>query len=199
MGNVVSNKQERERKRLIQDERERRERRRMKELGANGTETPIDEDDETSTVQESKADSTAVRKHASKIRSMSPAIRENGAGGLSSTLNGRGASPSRFNHNTQQQQSASSAKDSFLNYFFGKDGPGASSFNPSGGSGNALPHANIGRHVSQMSEPTFSQSIRTVEKPLRSPVLSLRPDEDFAMGLAKAPPFGADFVCFSLQ
>ncbi|KAB5580135.1 Dynamin central region-domain-containing protein [Coniochaeta sp. 2T2.1] len=178
MSNVVTNKQEKERKRLIQEERERRERRRMKELGANGTETPIEEEDETATAVDHKS----MTKHAKpSIRSMSPAIRENGA----STLNGRGTSPSRFN----QQQSVATAKDSFLNYFFGKDGPGSSSFNPQGN----LPHANIGRHVSQMSEPTFSQSIRTVEKPLRSPIQSLKPDDDFAMGLAKAPAFGADF------
>lgn len=187
MSNVVSNKQERERKRLIQEERERRERRRMKELGANGTETPIEEEEEPSVVTDHKADSVAGRKHAKgSIRSMSPAIRENGT----STLNGRSVSPSRHN----QQQQISTAKDSFLNYFFGKDGPGSSSFNPH--QGNNLPHANIGRHVSQMAEPTFSQSIRTVEKPLRSPIQSMKPDDDYAIGLAKAPPFGADFVRF---
>ncbi|KAH8905349.1 hypothetical protein BR93DRAFT_929593 [Coniochaeta sp. PMI_546] len=186
MSNVVTNKQERERKRLLQEERERRERRRMKELGTNGTDTPIEEEEETSTVVDHKHDSAAARKHAKgSIRSMSPAIRENGASGLSAALNGRGTSPSRFS----QQQSVSTAKDSFLNYFFGKDGPGSSSFNPPAN----LPHANIGRHVSQMSEPTFSQSIRTVEKPLRSPIQSMKPDDDYAMGLAKAPPFGADF------
>lgn len=185
MSNVVTNKQEKERKRLLQEERERRERRRMKELGTNGTDTPIEEEEETSTVIEHKHESAAIRKHAKgSIRSMSPAIRENGT---SAALNGRGTSPSRFN----QQQSISTAKDSFLNYFFGKDGPGSSSFNSQGN----LPHANIGRHVSQMSEPTFSQSIRTVEKPLRSPIQSMKPDDDFAMGLAKAPAFGADFVC----
>jgi len=189
MSNVVTNKQERERKRLIHEERERRERRRMKELGTNGTETPIDEEEETSTVTEHKIETAAARKHAkASIRSMSPAIRENGASGISAALNGRGVSPSRHN----QPQSVSTAKDSFLNYFFGKDGPGSSSFNPQQGN---LPHANIGRHVSQMSEPTFSQSIRTVEKPLRSPIQSMKPDDDYAMGLAKPPPFGADFVC----
>lgn len=181
MSNVVTNKQEKERKRLLHEERERREKRRMKELGTNGTETPIDEEEET--VTDLRTDSAAVRKHAKgSIRSMSPAIRENGA----STLNGRGTSPSRLS----QQQNISTAKDSFLNYFFGKDGPGASSYNQQGN----LPHANIGRHVSNMSEPTFSQSIRTVDKPLRSPIQHMRPDDDFS-GLAKAPPFGADFVC----
>lgn len=183
MSHVVSNKQDRERKRLIQEERERRERRRMKELGANGTETPIDEEDETSvTVTESKVETTApARKQAGKgFRSMSPAVRENGTG-VTGALNGaRASSPSRFN--------GINARDSFLTYFFGKDGA-------PGGAGALLlssHNANIGRHVSQMSEPTFSQSIRRQEdKPLRSPIQSLKPDDDF--GLAKPPPFGADF------
>lgn len=188
MSNVVSNKQERERKRLVQEERERRERRKMKEIGANGTETPADEDEEVSTVTE-KLEPTSIRgKHGSKnIRSMSPAIRENGtAGGINAALNGRSSSPSRFG----QQQQAATAKDSFLNYFFGKDGPGSQQAH------GPLHNANIGRHVSQMSEPTFSQSIRRQEeKPQRSPIQSYKMEEDYSMGLAKAPPFGADFVC----
>jgi dynamin 1-like protein len=187
MSNVVSNKQERERKRLLQEERERRERRKMKEIGANGTETPADEDEEVATVTE-KLESTTIRKHGSKnIRSMSPAIRENGtAGGINAALSGRSSSPSRFG----QQQQAATAKDSFLNYFFGKGGPGSQQAQ------GPLHNANIGRHVSQMSEPTFSQSIRRQEeKPQRSPIQSYKMEEDYSMGLAKAPPFGADFVC----
>ncbi len=64
MSNVVSNKQERERKRLIQEERERRERRRLKELGPNGTDAPA-EDEEEGTVTE-KTESIAIRKAAAK-------------------------------------------------------------------------------------------------------------------------------------
>jgi dynamin 1-like protein len=181
MSNVVSNKQERERKRLLQEERERRERRRMKELGANG-EAAAEDDDAVSTVAE-KLETTSIRKHGSKnIRSMSPAIRENG---VNAALNGRSSSPSRFGN-----QPPATAKDSFLNYFFGKDGPGAQPH------GNALPlsNANIGRHVSQMSEPTFTQSIRRPEeKPTRPPAMSIGQDDEYSAGLAKAPPFGADF------
>ncbi|KXX79749.1 Dynamin-related protein DNM1 [Madurella mycetomatis] len=166
MSHVVSNKQERERKRLIQEERERRERRRMKELGANGgADTPAEEEEETTATE--KGEGLMVRKAAGKApRSLSPAVRESAAGGIAATLNGtRSASPSRFNG-----PALGSAKDSFLNYFFGKDGaivPGA-----------PPPNANIGRHVSQSVEPTFTQSIRRPEeKALRSPVQTMRGDD----------------------
>lgn len=178
MSHVVSNKQERERKRLIQEERERRERRRMKELGANGTEAPGDEEEENAATEK---DALAVRKAPGKgSRSLSPAVRDPAAGGIAAALNGaRSSSPSRFNG-----QSVGAAKDSFLNYFFGKDGaivPGA-----------APPNANMSRHVSQSVEPTFSQSIRRPEeRTLRSPMQPIRADDnlDFA-GATK----GADLV-----
>ncbi|KAI1755038.1 Dynamin central region-domain-containing protein [Xylaria castorea] len=151
MSHVVGAKQERERKRIIQDERERREKRRLKELGANGTETPEDEEE---AIHE-KNDLTHSRKHLQKSsRSMSPAVRENGAGGIVATMNGvRSSSPSRFN-----SQPAGSARDSFLTYFFGKDGT-----NPPIGAGAPSP---LPRHVSQGMEPTFSQSIRRGEDKL---------------------------------
>jgi dynamin 1-like protein len=179
MSHVVSNKQERERKRLIQEERERRERRRMKELGANGTDTPADEDEDNAAAD--KTETMAVRKAAGKgSRSLSPAVRDTASGGIAAALNGaRSSSPSRFNG-----PALGNAKDSFLNYFFGKDGaivPGA-----------APPNANIGRHVSQSIEPTFSQSIRRPEeKALRSPIQPIRADDglDFT-GASK----GADLV-----
>ncbi|EHK98866.1 putative Dynamin-related protein DNM1 [Glarea lozoyensis 74030] len=75
MSNVVTNKQDKERKKLLQDERERRERRRMKEVGSNGLDTP--EEDEENGVE--KVENLAVRKQLHKgTRSMSPAVRENG-------------------------------------------------------------------------------------------------------------------------
>ncbi|KAI0430954.1 Dynamin central region-domain-containing protein [Xylaria sp. FL1042] len=151
MSHVVGAKQERERKRLIQEERERREKRRLKELGANGTEAPEEEEEAT----HEKIELAHPRKQLQKgSRSMSPAIRENGAGSLMSTMNGiRPDSPSRFS-----TQSAGNARDSFLTYFFGKDGTNQ----PTGaGAPSSLP-----RHVSQVSEPTFSQSIRRGEDKL---------------------------------
>ncbi|KAL2269918.1 hypothetical protein VTJ83DRAFT_2102 [Remersonia thermophila] len=177
MSQVVSSKQERERKRLIQEERERRERRRLKELGTNGTETPADDDDDTKSVID-KAETASLRKAPMKGgRSLSPAVtvRDGASGALAAALNGtRPASPSRFNG-----QSLGGAKDSFLNYFFGKDGamgPGGSPLNP-----------NMSRHVSQSVEPTFSQSMRRPEeKPLRSPALPLRQEDTADYNASKA-------------
>ncbi|KAI0379705.1 Dynamin central region-domain-containing protein [Hypomontagnella monticulosa] len=159
MSHVVSNKQDRERKRLIQEERDRREKKRLKELGANGTETPDDEEDATN----DRIDAVALRKQVSKgSRNMSPVL-ENGTSSIAAAMNmngGRSDSPSRFN-----PQAIGTARDSFLNYFFGKDGPQPSS---AAGAPSALP-----RHVSQGVEPTFSQSIRRSEDKLtHRPALS---------------------------
>ncbi|OTB01498.1 hypothetical protein M426DRAFT_25531 [Hypoxylon sp. CI-4A] len=159
MSHVVSNKQERERKRLIQEERDRREKKRLKEIGANGTDAPEDEEDPTL----ERSDSLQSRKHITKgSRSMSPAVRENGTASIAAAMNGGGRSnsPSRFN-----QQAIGSARDSFLTYFFGKDGPSQIS-----GAGAPSP---LPRHVSQGVEPTFSQSIRRSEEKLtHRPALS---------------------------
>ncbi|KAI0109616.1 Dynamin central region-domain-containing protein [Nemania sp. FL0031] len=164
MSHVVGAKQERERKKLIQEERDRREKKRLKELGMNGTETP-EEDEEAA---HEKNDSSHVRKHLPKgSRSMSPTIRENGTGSIAATMNGvRSNSPNRFN-----SQSVGNARDSFLTYFFGKDGTSQ----PSGaGAPSPLP-----RHVSQGAEPTFSQSIRRGEDklPYRPTSSLIREDE----------------------
>ncbi|KAH7326723.1 Dynamin central region-domain-containing protein [Stachybotrys elegans] len=152
MGNVVTAKQERERKRLIQEERERREKRRLKELGANGEGA----EDDADSVHADKPESLA-RKALKAPRSLSPTPTENGTSSLTAALNGhRPASPSRLNG-----QGIGGAKDTFLNYFFGKDGMQPNI--PSHLSGGAT------RHVSQSSEPNFAQSLRREEK------LSMRP------------------------
>ncbi|KAL0939414.1 dynamin-related protein [Colletotrichum truncatum] len=187
MSNVVSNKQERERKRLIQEERERREKRRLKELGSNGTEAPEEEEESTAT---DKADPTALRKQASKgARSLSPGVRENGTTGLNAALNGvRSASPSRFNG-----QGLGGARDSFLTYFFGKDG--ASPIGAAQGLSPA-PNSSIARHVSQTSEPTFSQSIRRTEDKvaLRAPAQSSAREDELDFNKPARPvDFGAPF------
>ncbi|KAI1192434.1 Dynamin central region-domain-containing protein [Nemania serpens] len=173
MSHVVGAKQERERKRLIQEERERREKKRLRELGANGTETP-EEDEEAN---HEKNDSSHPRKHLQKgSRSMSPAILENGAGSMVAAMNGvRSSSPSRFG-----SQPVGNTRDSFLTYFFGKDGASQ----PSGaGAPSPLP-----RHVSQGMEPTFSQSIRRGEDklPFRPTPPLLRDEES-----PKAAVFGS--------
>jgi dynamin 1-like protein len=151
MSHVVTARQERERKRLVQEERDRREKKRAKELVANGTEALEEEED----AAHEKGDPSHSRKHLHQgSRSMSPAVRENGTGSIMATMNGvRSNSPNRFN-----SQSVGNARDSFLTYFFGKDGMNQ----PSGaGAPSSLP-----RHVSQGTEPSFSQSIRRVEDKL---------------------------------
>ena len=192
MSNVVTNKQEKERKRLLQEERERRERKRQKELGGtNGAETP--EDDEENGIE--KVDILTHRpKHLHKgTRSMSPALRENGTGGIAATMNGvRSGSPPRFNG-----QAAGGARDSFLNYFFGKEGG-----LPSGGAGTGqgASSAQLGRHVSQSTEPSFSQSIRRQEERVhRTPAQQSRED-DYELGRAQRDydynsPFVSSLLC----
>lgn len=152
MSSVIQSRNEKEKKTAQLEERRKRERRRMKELGVNGAATP-EEDEE----QEDKVSNLPVRAQPTKAtRSMSPAYgaRENGNGG----------------------QGSGAAKDSFLNYFFGKEGglPQA---------GPPLPSAaSVGsRHVSHSTEPSFAQSIRRTEgRPNfmdRSPALPAFPSQ----------------------
>lgn len=151
MSHVVSAKQDRERKKLIQDERERREKRRLKELGVNGTEGGEEEDDV------SLVDGNGRRQITKPPRSLSPAVRENGPGSIGAALNGvRSSSPSRLNG-----QGLSNTRDSFLQYFFGKDGLSAMNTSPTNGQGH--------RQISQSSDANLPASIR------RGDNLALRP------------------------
>jgi len=71
-------------------------------------------------------------------------------------MNGlRGGSPPRFNGTA----AGGNTRDSFLNYFFGKDGglPGGAGLPLSASSAQ---NPNLGRHVSQSAEPSIAQSIR---------------------------------------
>ena len=178
MSNVVSNKQDKERKRLLQEERERRERKKHKELGTNGVDTPEDEEEGA----ERQIENLPQRKQLHKgARSMSPAIRENGVSGLAATMNGvRSGSPPRFNG-----QAAGGARDSFLNYFFGKDGGLPAGGAGGSGTGQSNQSSNLGRHVSQSTEPSFSQSIRRQEERVhRTPAQQSRED-DYELGRAQ--------------
>lgn len=190
MSHVVSNKQEKEKKKLLQEERERRERRRLKELGhLNGAETP--EDEEENGVD--KIDNLPHRKQIHRApRNMSPASRENGTSGIAATINGiRSGSPPRFNGQM------GGARDSFLNYFFGKDGP------PSGGVGvgqgsSSVHNPNLGRHVSQSTEPSISQSIRRQDDRTiyRNPAQQAKEDE-YELGRSqKDYDYNSPFVSF---
>ena len=117
MSSVVSSKQERERKRLIMEERERREKRRLKELNQNGVDGTVDEDEDGVSVVD-KGDAPTKKVNLKNGRSLSPGV--NGGGMGAATLNGlRSASPAPFNGQL------GGAKDTFLHYFFGKDGANA--------------------------------------------------------------------------
>ncbi|EPQ64464.1 BgtA-20839 [Blumeria graminis f. sp. tritici] len=153
MSNVVSNKQEKERKRIIQEERERREKRRHKELNLNEKEEPEVEDEKPEILS---------RNHAIMSgRSHSPGLRDNGTNAMIATMNGvNGAT--------------GGTRDSFLNYFFGKDGF------PVGATQSASLHnPNLSRHVNQSIEPSFSQSIRRQEERItvKSPAQTTQEDE----------------------
>ncbi|CAH0019372.1 unnamed protein product [Clonostachys rhizophaga] len=141
MSNVVSAKQEKERKRLIQEERERREKRRLKEIGANGTDG-VEDDEENAGSEKPVGNSRKSISLSKPPRSLSPPVLANGATRLSAALrdaDARSASPSRFH-----QQGLGNARDSFLNYFFGKDGIQATA------ASTPLPHRQIA-HVEPMS------------------------------------------------
>ncbi|KAF4553604.1 Dynamin central region-containing protein 3 [Elsinoe fawcettii] len=142
MSSVISDKEERQKKALLAEERRKREKRRQKELnGINGDgANDIAEEDEVDAHGE-KAGSLQIRHHVAKAsRSMSPAVR------ASALTNGSRAGAD------------GGAKDSFLNYFFGKDGTQAS-VGPLPSRDSAL-HPQQHRHVSQNIEPSFANSIR---------------------------------------
>ena len=161
MSSVIQNKQEKEKKAVAAEERRKREKRRMKELsgGMNGMETPEEEEETVADVK--SIHPLPHRGHAVKgSRSMSPAVgrnSENGHNNVTATMNGRPGSPPRF-----IGAAAGNTRDSFLNYFFGKEGglPSAGGINAVGGTAAAAAAGN--RHVSH-NEPSFSQSIRRGE------------------------------------
>lgn len=156
MSSVIQSKQEKEKKAAAAEDRRRREKRRMKELGGvNGTETPEDEEEVADEVR-SIHNLPTRGGHTKGSRSMSPAVgRENGIAGM---MNGQSGSPPRFN------AGPGNTRDSFLNYFFGKEsGMASSGAMHSAVGGTAAAAAAGNRHVSHNAEPSFSQSIRRGE------------------------------------
>ncbi|KAI9749482.1 MAG: hypothetical protein M4579_006853 [Chaenotheca gracillima] len=157
MSSVMKSKQDKERADTLAEERRKRERRKLKEAGSvNGV-----EGEEEGEGEEKETQRLAVR-HAKGSRSMSPAVRgmEGNQGNIASVMNGaRSVSPPRFGAGA-----SGSTRDSFLNYFFGKEGGMPSAGGP--GAGQGMSSATSGmthRHVSQSNEPSFSQSIRRGE------------------------------------
>lgn len=145
MSSVMQDRQEAQRRAVAAEEKRKRDARRKKELGLNGGETPEGVEGEEGE-ENAQTQNLPVRGHASKAsRSMSPAV----ANGIAGAANGRSTSPNR----SMSQSQATGPRDSFLNYFFGKDGglpPSGATPNPTGGH----------RHISANIEPSFSSSIR---------------------------------------
>lgn len=168
MSSIIQSRQDQERKAVLTEEKRKRERRRMKELGINGT--AAEEVDEPHA--ESKTQNLTIRGQSSKgNRSMSPNLGRTAENGITATLNGAESNPhAGFG-------TGNMSRDSFLNYFFGKDG-GVPSQGP-------LPPApqTQNRQHSQPAESSISQSLRRTE--MRSPIS--RP-EDFSV----LPDFGGD-------
>ncbi|OQO06390.1 hypothetical protein B0A48_08980 [Cryoendolithus antarcticus] len=144
MAAVMHDKQERERKSIQDAEKRKRDVRRKKELnGFHGPETPEDDVDDGPESQQN-AGALPVRAVArpKEARSMSPAIGRDGyrigqANGVGGTQGGAG-------------------RDSFLNYFFGKEhGPSAGPLPPATAASMAG-----SRHVSQNIEPSIAASFR---------------------------------------
>ena len=147
MSSVIQDKQEKEKKAVAIEERRKREKRRMKELGGvNGANTPEDEEEP---LEDSKTtQGPPIRNHAIQaVRSTSPAVGRTTENGIAGALNGNnaGQGPSR---------------DSFLNYFFGKDGNSPMSSSTTAAVGGTAAAAVGNRHVSHNAQPSFSQSIR---------------------------------------
>ncbi len=154
MSSVIQSKNEKEKKAAQAEEKRRRDKARMKQLGVNGTATPEEEEE-----QDDKPTNLAIRQHQRGNRSMSPAV-------------GR----DRENGTASYGQGANTARDSFLNYFFGKDGN-----LPAGGSPLPQPtNMAAPRHVSQSIEPSISQSMRRPERASfadpRSPIYPSHPN-----------------------
>ncbi|RMY12740.1 hypothetical protein D0868_02410 [Hortaea werneckii] len=171
MSSVMQDKHEREKKAAAADEKRKREQKRRKELnGVNGTETPEDED------EEHQQNTLPVRQaqKPKESRSMSPAIGRDG--------HRLGHAPSVSNGAT----GGGSGRDSFLNYFFGKE---------SGTTGNALPGQSPTstlpggqRHVSQNIEPSIAASFRRGDTRPAPPVSIQEPEEETAVGAEEGTP-----------
>lgn len=139
MSSVMQDKHDREKRVAAAEEKRKRDARRKKELnGVNGGEAPEEEEGEES--QSMMPIRNAVKSQQS--RSMSPAIGRDGQrlGHAASTSNG----------------AAAGGKDSFLNYFFGKENGGNASALPGQSASNNM----MARHVSQNIEPSISASFR---------------------------------------
>lgn len=165
MSSVVQSKQEKERKALAAENQKKRERRRLKEAGGvNGAATPEEDEEQQQQQAEEGLQNLSISRRGQKgSRGLSPHVGRANEHGVSAAVNGvQSQSQSPLGAGAQ---STGPARDSFLNYFFGKDGVQGSAQNQA----HQQPtHAS--RHVNHTAEASFSQSMRRSE--MKSPVLS---------------------------
>lgn len=158
MSSVMQDKHDREKKMALAEDKRRRDARRRKELnGVNGVDTPEDEEED----QHAGALPLRAGQRTKDVRSASPAMGRDGHR-ASHSMSGANGVPS----------SVPGGRDSFLNYFFGKENGTAAPLPGQTGAG-ALPSGPGSRHVSQNNEPSISASFRrgTDHRPLSMPEL----------------------------
>lgn len=155
MSSVIQNKQDQERKMMLADDRKKRERRRQKEMSSVNGAVPVTPEEEEDHSAELRSQNLGNRGQTSKnSRSMSPHVNKGQDSAITTTLNGVNTNPNTMFGATN------TTRDSFLNYFFGKDGMQSST---------PLPQPLIQqRQPNHLSEPSISQSIRRQD--LRSPM-----------------------------
>ncbi|KAL4983620.1 Dynamin central region-domain-containing protein [Aspergillus falconensis] len=114
MSSIIQSKQDQERKAALAEERRKREKRRIRELGGSNGNAPTHPEDEE---EQPEAKHLPIRTQSSKgTRTMSPHIGKTQETGITATLNGTHSNPpTTFG-------GANATRDSFLNYFFGKEG-----------------------------------------------------------------------------
>lgn len=166
MSSVIQSKQEKEKAAIAAENQKKRERRRLKEAGGvNGTATPEEDEEQLQQQQvEEKVQNLSVSRRQKGSRGLSPHVGRAAEHGIAAAVNGvqsQSQSPPRAG-----SQATGPARDSFLNYFFGKEG-GAPTSGPNQAQQQSSPGA---RHVNHTAEASFSQSIRRNE--MKSPVLS---------------------------
>lgn len=146
MSNVMQDRHEKEKKVVAAEEKRKRDARRKKELeGVNGTQ--VAEEDE----EEHQQQQLPVRnaRAAKETRSASPAVGRDGHRQSHSTGAANGA------------PAGGQGRDSFLNYFFGKESGQSQGALPGQSAAGGLPGGLGGsRHVSQNIEPSISASFR---------------------------------------
>lgn len=141
MSSVMQDKHDREKRVAAAEEKRKRDARRKKELnGMNGAEGAEEEE-----AEESQSNLMPIRNavKTQQSRSMSPAVGRDG------NRLGHSANPSNGS-------APNGGRDSFLNYFFGKENGGSAGALPGQSASNAM----TSRHVSQNIEPSITASFR---------------------------------------